>query len=131
MFHCKESNICIHAEDVCDTFEDCPHKDDEILCNVKTAKYPKGCSCVNFAILCRNITDNATIEKFTPYVSFHSTYSNMTEVVFLLNNPNLKMLNLSHNTFENICLLQFQAFNLQLFDLSYNSIIEVSEECFS
>ena len=35
MFKCWYSQLCIHMFDVCNTFEDCPNKDDEAMCELR------------------------------------------------------------------------------------------------
>ena len=52
MFHCKNSQICIHIEDVCNSIDDCPLTDDETMCNVPKSKCPEQCFCYNLNIQC-------------------------------------------------------------------------------
>ena len=54
MFKCKTSVICVLLEDVCDGNGDCPKKDDEVLCELEKSKCPQHCTCLNFALMCKD-----------------------------------------------------------------------------
>ena len=120
MFKCKDSMICLHINDICDGYEDCPIKDDEILCALKDVHCVKGCSCLNFAIACTNVTSGFENIGQLPQVSIFITHSNISNMNFILPNNNLIILNCSHNavsTIKNAVLYKTQLF---IIDLSFN-----------
>ena len=49
---CSHSNpsILIQAESVCDDIIDCPEKEDENFCELKSAKCPSMCFCVVYGL---------------------------------------------------------------------------------
>ena len=86
MFKCRNSQICLHTEDVCNGYVECPHREDEILCELSNLKCLDGCVCLKFAIMCKNAT--LLVNNTLPYISYHISLSNIQNLKFLLENKN-------------------------------------------
>ena len=130
MFVCHDTNICLHVKDVCDGYIDCPHQDDEILCELSVSHCPKYCICVNFAVSCKNITITPRNWNNLPYISVHITKSKIGSATFLFKIPNLKILNITFNSINSICDDLFQAKDILVIDLSFNYVREITSNCF-
>ena len=71
MFSCKDSQLCLHLEDICDGNNDCPLCDDEFLCGLKGQFCVTGCTCYHYAIVCNiSIINYGKLHKL-PYVCYH------------------------------------------------------------
>ena len=84
MFHCYGTGICLHLKDICDGYKDCPYGDDEVLCLLSTVYCPKVCICINFAIVCRNITAQNVKWARLPHVSVYITLNTITAAAIFL-----------------------------------------------
>ncbi len=69
MFKCINSQICIHVEDICDNFNDCPLYEDEQMCDLKYAICPKECHCQNYAMFCYEASLNFLGIFLSPFLS--------------------------------------------------------------
>ena len=127
MFKCRKSQICVQTEDVCNGFIDCPHEEDEILCDLIDVKCPDSCVCLNFAIMCSNITFN--VAQTLPFISYHISFSAMQFITSLLENKNALFLNLTHNSIKNICNGTFNTHKVVSLDFSFNLNQEIEQNC--
>lgn len=116
-FKCYGSNVCLAVSNVCDTHVDCPHKDDEVMCDLNKNICSRGCSCLNYAIVCHNVTVQAL---HVSYVSYHVTHCNLS----ILNNmfsETVIELNFSSNSILQLCTLN-KLRQLRSIDVSKNNI---------
>ena len=131
MFKCKDSQICIHVHDVCNNFDDCPHMDDEVLCELRDTICPPWCQCLNFAISCQLIeasTDFHLLSLFSslPFVAYHIVSTGINSISFLKKNTNIAILNVSKNSLTTVCGIVHEFCNLRSIDISANNINEIS-----
>ena len=52
---CKNSEICIEIDNLCDSFADCPYFDDTNFCETRLPACPVNCTCLLYSISCINI----------------------------------------------------------------------------
>ncbi len=64
LFKCRNSEKCIALQQICDANEECPHKDDELLCSLKHANCPPECTCVTFVLHCEKVTTHTNLKSF-------------------------------------------------------------------
>ena len=130
MFHCRESQICLHLEDICDGYSDCPLSDDEFLCALKREHCLKNCMCYQFAVVCTERKINYRRLHHLPHICYHLTFLEQL-VLFVLKNNYAVIVNLTHNSINNVCTMQYRDTRLSLLDLSHNNIAKLSSKCFS
>ena len=120
-FKCRLSQICIHIYDVCNNLSDCPLQDDEALYQFKNIMCSKMCKCLNFALMCQDVSQDFMNLYNLPYVAYHLTFLSINTISFLKNNKFLMVLNASNNFIVDAC--QMTSHNsLYVIDLSYNDI---------
>ena len=127
MFKCVRFQICLHIGDICDGYYDCPWNDDELMCKLIGTKCPVKCRCLNFGIVCTNVSFDVRTLFILPHISVHVTNCNIKSILYL--NPDIIALNLSTNFVTNICTKKAML-NLTVFDLSYNQIMFITKGCF-
>ena len=71
MFSCKDSQLCLHLEDICDGNNDCPLCDDEFLYGVKGQFCLTECTCYHYVIVCNSSMINYGKLHKLPYVCYH------------------------------------------------------------
>ncbi len=130
MFRCKNSQICLHLNDLCDGYEDCPHSDDEILCVLHKEKCIASCLCLNFAIFCSKTLVGNMISKFS-YVSYHIEFAELSSSALLFKNIHARHINLPHNFVNDICTVNKKPDNLNTLNVSYNALTKITKGCFS
>ena len=84
MYRCTNSQICIHIEDTCNGFLDCPKNDDEQFCELVTTKCPIHCLCHMLIVQCINVI--LTAEHFSqnlPYVSVKVLHTGLLSLFLL------------------------------------------------
>ncbi len=69
MYHCYQSELCIHLLDVCNEVGDCPHHEDDLICELLGTSYPRKCECFHFAVLCNNVSVLYTDFVHVPYLA--------------------------------------------------------------
>ena len=94
MFHCKGSQICLHLEDICDGYNDCPFRDDEFLCVLKREYRIKNCTCYQFAIMCTERKINYWKLLQLPHICYHLTFLDQL-VLFVLKSNYAVIVNLT------------------------------------
>ena len=129
MFKCVRSQICLHIGDVCDGHYDCPLEDDELMCKLVGTKCPEKCKCLNFGIICTNVSIDIRALSTLPHISMHVTNCNIKSIPKLNLKHDIIVLNLSKNSITNICAVKFMI-SLTVFDLSYNRIMLITKGCF-
>ena len=130
MFYCKGSQICLHLEDTCDGYKDCPLGDDEFLCALKSEHCLHNCTCYQFAIMCTGRNINYWKLLQLPHICYHLTFLDQL-VLFVLKNNLAVIVNLTHNSINKVCTEQYRHTKLSMLDLSHNNIIKLSSKCFS
>ena len=123
---CKYDQLCVHSNDICDGVVHCMYgADDERLCNDMMC--PKYCTCVNYVVLCVNLTDSLMLDD----VSNNVKAIVLTNVLVTIKQNmfmgihNLLFLNMSRCYFQRLSLLRtmFNGIsNLKMLDLSFTNI---------
>ena len=129
MFKCKSSQICLHIFDICDTFNDCPYKDDKMMCELSKLLCPFRCVCLNFAISCKSVHLEETLQLLQ-FVSISITNANLSTEQHFIHTPYAIILNLTHNNIYDISSIK-GSFNLFLLDVSFNRISVILHFTFS
>ena len=129
MLKCVRSQICLYIGDVCDGHYDCPWKDDELMCSLVGTKCPEKCKCLNFGIVCRNVSIDVRALFTLPHISVHVTNCIIKSIPKLDLNHDIIILNLSKNSLTSICVQNFMT-SLTIIDLSYNMIMFITKGCF-
>ena len=129
MFKCVRSQICLHIGDICDGYNDCPLDDVELMCKLVGTKCPEECKCLNFGIVCTNVSIDIRALSTLPHISVHITKCNIRSIPKADLNHDIIVLNLSTNSITNICAVKFMM-SLTVFDLSYNMIMFITKDCF-
>ena len=133
MFHCKLSGICIHVEDVCDGHKDCPHKDNELMCELRNLTCPKTCNCLNFAIFCNSSASPDDISKLPfvnlPFVSVHISFTTLSSLKILNMFDHVIWLRVSHNKFSSVCDTFSHNNSIVFVDIGCNIIEELLCHC--
>ncbi len=135
MFHCSHSTRCIHMEDICNEFVDCPLSDDEYLCVLKLASCPSSCECFQLAVSCTAKNLELTDLVKYPFVSCH-LHSIKVRSLLPLEPKEVPtvVITMFNNSISSFCqeLQTVKSFRtLALFDLQSNEVLEISSLCFS
>ncbi len=121
MFKCYRSLKCIHIQQICDKYFDCPFFDDEYLCNLQTEQCIRGCQCLFYAMSCSNISLTHHFQISLPFVSYHITFSEFIGTSLSLHLETLRV-NFSHNNLSSIPVVLHNLRMLFSLDLSCNSL---------
>ncbi len=130
MFNCKNMRFtCIDLQNICDGYNDCIQGDDEMLCDLKLVDCPDSCSCLSFALVCK---DSRLLKFGTDALPFVSVSLQNTEVPFLdcifAFFTKSIIMRLQDNNLTNICSTNFP-FNLRVFDVRHNRLKTIKREC--
>ncbi len=130
MLKCTISSLCVHLNDICNDFVDCPFRDDELQCDLLRTICPETCACLNYAIWCENTTFQESWNL--KYVSYHITFSNVSvlSVQGMLQSNGLHLVNLSHNALAQVCFAGCIGRKTKLLDLSDNNVTHIESNCF-
>ena len=63
MLRCRNSITCIHFSHLCDTYYECPLRDEEYLCSMKDTECPTNCTCLTLTIRCKNVNGLIALSK--------------------------------------------------------------------
>ena len=129
-FKCKNSEVCIHIHDICNDFLDCPLHDDEVLCPLKDVICPKSCECLNYALMCNEITTDFLSLQYLPHVAYHLVAVSLVSLSFLEQKKHVMVLNVSRNYIEVVCNSNTFSKHIQKVDFSWNLIQNISKKCF-
>lgn len=130
MYKCHKTHVCVHLGNVCDNMIDCPHSDDEDLCQLHTFKCPLSCECLLLAIVCRKNFPKRSRIYPQIFLSVHSGEIHKFGFLQSLNFyfPQLIFFTALHSGI--MCACQFNVKDLILVDLSFNSVSKLSHKCF-
>ena len=103
LFKCKMSSVCLALIDLCDGFNDCQMKDDELLCDLSFIQCPEKCQCLLYAIQCQLVLMLDHLYPL-PFLSVQLSQSNITtwSKIFVKFRESL-FLNISDNYIEFLC----------------------------
>ncbi len=133
-FKCKFTDICIHLGQVCDQQNDCPMRDDEYLCAVAGISCPEFCTCLAYAVMCKNITlTNELLQKlFTfSFVSIYHANNVYRQTNRKQSDTTLMILTIRHAKIADLCSLVAFKSTLLLIDFIFNAIHNLHCTCFS
>ena len=116
LYRCRSSAICVHADHMCDDWNQCPQHDDEWLCDIPC---PAQCLCQGHAFWCPR---PFSAHLFPQLRYLDARGSGMTPSD-LRNNTYIVRLSLARCSISFLPDMNFH--NLQFFDLSYNEIRSV------
>ena len=131
MFRCRKSSICLHKSSICDGHGDCPEMDDEIFCELKNVRCPLKCLCINFALFCNDATLAHKNLHVLPFLYYQFKFVQFGSVFPLLQNGELRYVNISHCSLAHLCTKQIETFSLIVLDVAFNSISHLTLHCFS
>ena len=120
-YKCRRSGACVHVTHVCDGFAQCPMKDDEEFCD---RSCPYNCYCQGWEMICRGPFDAGSFSHIRYLDARHS----LTVLSDLVSNTYLVYLNLAMCRITHIGNVTLP--NLQVLDLSWNSIRSVDMDVF-
>ena len=122
LYRCRGSTVCVHADHMCDSWPQCPQRDDEWLCNMTC---PAQCLCQGHAFLC--------LQPFSPHLFPQLRYLDARESGMtpseLGNNTYITRLSLAQCSIDFLPGMKFP--NLQFLDLSFNEIGSVLMNVFT
>ncbi|XP_076464215.1 uncharacterized protein LOC143296263 [Babylonia areolata] len=134
-YRCRSSRVCLHPEQLCDGWPQCPQRDDEWLCE---ATCPPGCRCQGWAFVC---STPFSVHSFPHLRYLDGSHSGMkphnilnTYLIWLrlsscgltqvkgMNLPNLKVLDLSHNLLTSLIFDVFVLWFVTMIILTGNGV---------
>ncbi len=131
MYKCKNvEKLCIHMSSVCDGKIDCHLKDDEDVCQFKSAVCPENCSCMLQAVKCVNFLETNKITCFS-LLSISITKSDLQNSwkIFGLKFSEALFLQFTDNNISNVCGHKLPS-KLLSFTVNNNKIVYLVSECF-
>ena len=126
MFHCRMSIIYIHIEDVCGGYKDCPHSDDEIMCELRNIKCPEMCTCLNFAIICNSNLTFVNNMVILPFVFVSISHGSLSSLNILSMFDHAFLIKVTHNRISNICGILSGNDSVEMIKLSNNMIVNLT-----
>ncbi|XP_053376719.1 G-protein coupled receptor GRL101-like [Mercenaria mercenaria] len=132
-YKCSWSKMCISLNQICDGQRQCPHGDDELLCDFTC---PNNCTCVGFAIDCQNKDLDIDGVETLPLNTRHLDISMNKNLSLILDDSQLNMkhlvrLNVSDCNVRNISGKSFSnIYNLKVLDVSYNLLTVLRKNVF-
>ena len=135
MYKCKNSQMCIHLGSICDGLHECPHRDDENLCEVKDLQCPNNCKCLLCTLLCQDtyITNEFLFFNISYEVVFLEkvpiSYSRLNNLL-LENIPNVRILTIKKCNLSNFCFSTSLLTSPLGIDFSYNLATALYDGCF-
>ena len=122
--------MCLHLEDICNAYSDCPLEDDELFCKLGGGHCFQECICYQFAMMCNKAVINHRKLHQLPYIYYHLTFLNSL-VISVLKNGAVLIVNITHNSIRQICHTLHESKVLTLIDLSHNFVEKLTRKCFS
>ena len=135
MFKCQKSDICIHVGDICNGISDCPFSDDEHLCLLQDAVCPSNCECLDLTLGCFGVYVNENIDliiHISPYIAVFIENCSMVFTYKMLQKlGQINILSAKRNNLLSICsFIPTMAISF-LYDIGFNSISTIDENCFN
>ena len=132
MFHCSKSQLCIHIEDICNGYNDCPLKDDEYMCSLKGLICPKSCLCHQFALGCfQGVLRKTVIFGTLPYTSVFISNIIIPDNNILKSFVNATIAQLPGNNIQSICNgLFLNSRQIIVLNMAVNKINLLDKYCF-
>ena len=132
---CKNSEICIAIDNVCDGFSDCPYFDDTNFCESILATCPVNCTCLLYSISCININLLQTsMKQIISYVSIVLINVDIPRLVHALKKAErLVFLIVKFTNLELPCPSSRhykESLTLHSLDISQNIIKKLTNHCF-
>eukprot|EP00745_Piridium_sociabile_P013305 TRINITY_DN1979_c0_g1_i7.p1 TRINITY_DN1979_c0_g1~~TRINITY_DN1979_c0_g1_i7.p1 ORF type:complete len:828 (+),score=103.62 TRINITY_DN1979_c0_g1_i7:348-2486(+) len=113
-YRCRASSVCVHGDNLCDGWGQCPQRDDELMCDMTC---PQGCLCQGHSFVCHR--------RFPAELSPHFRYLDATGSGMFLSdfsrNTYIIHLNLSKCSLVNVSCVKRP--NLHFIDLSNNHLV--------
>ena len=124
-YHCYRSDVCVHADFLCDGIYHCPLKDDERYCNITC---PSNCSCEGFAFTCNGgfVFD----DEFFYYTVRYLDLSGSADIAPVSTTGLARMMFLQYLNVSNCRLERLTAgfsHHLKVLDLSSNSLRSLAD----
>ncbi len=134
LYHCFNSNVCVHPHNICNGHEDCPFHEDEFLCDLHGFSCPSLCKCLQYSVSCRGANLVLWQNEFAklPFVAFDVTGCNLTDSKLLqFNLREIVYLFAPGNILFNFCPIFGEMAALRILNASANSIMTLKSNCFS
>ncbi|XP_053380826.1 G-protein coupled receptor GRL101-like [Mercenaria mercenaria] len=127
-YRCSYSRVCIPLSQLCDDKTDCPHSDDERMCDFEC---PINCTCSGYAVECRKTSYNVMTQVSYTARKIDISYSAYSYGTLTLqkNLPFLANLNASHCNIVKIGDFG-KSVNIINLDISYNRISKIQANTF-
>ena len=123
IYTCRNSEICIHIEDTCNGFLDCPENDDEQLCELVATKCQMKCLCHILIVQCVNVTlIGGHITQILPHILVKLSHTGLFSLWFVGYFSHVSYLYFSHIFINNLCDSFSYNNNIKFIDGSYNII---------
>ena len=129
-FKCSYSQLCIHLGDICNNINDCPMRDDEVLCTLKEATCPSGCICLTFAISCSDINSTFLPTVFPFKIVYLHSCPNMFVLNILVKLSSMAILSLKYDKLNHTCKFLPSLSHTAMIDTSHNRITRIEKDCF-
>ena len=130
MYRCRNSQICVHIEDTCNGFLDCPENDDEHLCELVATKCPIKCLCHILIVQCVNVTlIGGDITQILPHILVKLSHTGLFSLWFVGYFAHASYLYFSHNFINNFCDSFSYNDNIKFIDGGYNIISKLHKHC--
>ena len=120
-FRCRASKACVHLTHVCDSWPQCPQRDDELLC---ARSCPVNCTCHGLAFFCSQVFSAHQYPDLR-YLDVRGSGMNVLQLGY---NPMLIHLSLANCSVKTLSNLTF--YNLHSLDLCGNLLTEVCNHHF-
>ncbi len=132
LFRCSKSSVCVHLGQVCDHNIQCPHGEDEHLCDLHALVCPSSCTCHTYVLTCNGVESWKSIAvRKLPHYILHIKKSAEEFVYFLLSKvTRMVSVTITHNGLKHIRTKQVKMTETLSFDAAHNSIAAILNNCF-
>ncbi len=130
LYLCKSSQICIHLDTVCDNQVNCPHGEDEELCDLKQVFCPKVCQCVAYAVHCVRLQFSDWSFAFASFLFLNLKKSLIrTKLV----TPNIVTFHICESLFhaDNLCFWMDHVTKLHYLSVVLTTVDNLQPHCFA
>lgn len=131
LFKCKQTaHTCVHLRNVCDNLVECPHGDDEDICELHGLACPANCSCLLFALMCVNRLQPLTGIFPHVFLSFYDGnwfhFSVMESFIVLF--PKISFLLVLGSDVRDVCQLNLK--HTLMLEFTFNRLTTLLPKCF-